>query len=224
MDVMDGISRPEIIRQVLDEVGALEQKPCRSTSRRCSNSTETDEFTLDLMDGISRPAIKKQAMDAIETEEMRNDFGMFQQPRFIPERRHSLKTAILVEEKIAGAIMKRKANSFGSLRNLFEETLLDRLDGTKRKRCTTKADMLSDEAYASALLSTGVIMTDTNDFGMFDGRCLPFNKYAIVMEEKLAGVVHARSQKASCPQKLHAPKSIRQEYQELTLNNLDGII
>jgi hypothetical protein len=168
MDVMDGITRPEIIRQALDEVAALEKKPSRSISRRCSNSTDTDDFTLDLMDGISRPEIKKQAMHVIEAQEMRNDFGMFQQPRFAPERRNSLKTAILVEEKIAGAIMKRKANSSASLRNLFEETLLDRLDGTKWKGSTTKADMLCDEAYVSALLSTETIVNDSNDLGMFD--------------------------------------------------------
>ena len=226
MDVMDGIRRPEIKRQMLGEVEALEKNHYRSAARRCSNSNDNDDFTLDIRDGISRPEVKRQAMEAINSDEMGNDFGMFKQPRFISHRRHSLKTSILVEEAIAGAVMKRSAQSFESLSNLFEGTLLERLDGTKVKRCTTKADMLRDDAYASARQSAEIVLNVATDFGMFnvakDG--VPPSKYAIVIEEKIAGVLHARH-KSSDPQSgHHAPKSIRQIYHETALDNLDGLL
>ena len=227
MDMMDGIMRPEVKREVLENLEALEDNYYRSAARRSGNSTENDDFTLDIMDGISRPAIKRQMMDAVESVEMGNDYGMFQQSRFISKRRHSLKTSILVEESIAGAVMKRNAQSFESLRNLFQEKLLEQLDGTKVKRTTTKADMLCDDAYVSALRSIDIVMNDSDDFGMFDVAKdgMPPKKYAIVMEEKIAGVLHARSHKLGDPQSRHLDrKSIRQVYQETAMDNLDGIL
>lgn len=172
MDMKDGIKRPEVKRQAMESVEAVE-KSHRTSLILPAPKNDKDDFTMDRMDGIKRPEVKKRALEGVEALNNDRDYGMFPIEKSPLVRRQSTRTSVVLEEEITGKILKNQGVSQKDIKALYQETAFDALDGvrSKRKSCSrdTKRDLAIVQQYLTDGLHSDTMFDDVSD-GRSDGR------------------------------------------------------
>jgi hypothetical protein len=217
MDKVDGIKRPDIIRQSIN-IMSIKEKDNRLTNSRHGKIAIEAELRMDNLDGITRPYVVKQAIDDINKLEKSYN-GMIGERHNLHNHLPITKALILTEEKIAGGIMKSNSITLDKLVELHQESSLARVDGIKMKCRISQDELRHDAAYASELLSIESTMKDPQDRGMFETPSHRSKKSSILVEERIAGVLHMNNNKSS--QLSHT--LIRKLYDETTMDCMDGI-
>jgi hypothetical protein len=218
MDKIDGIKRPEIIRQAIQDLSRKEKDDILSISWHGKAATD-EELRMDNLDGITRPYVIKQAINDINKLE-KNHCGMIGDMHKLHDYLPKTKSLILTEEKIAGGIMKCNTITLDKLKDLHQESSLARMDGIKLPCHVLQDDLRRDAAYASEMLSLESALKDPQDRGMFETELSRSKKSSILIEERIAGALHSNSNNSS--QLTHT--LIRKIYDDTTMDCMDGII